>query len=228
VKAIFSGWLKVALTGNFTRQHILARGKSLLFMALVCLSCLFAFGQDYGRQFAITPIGGYTFNELMRSNYGNKLRINVDGSSHYGFILDYRFVNICSLEFTYLKQQTHAHIQDTVSQKDVKPEFSWYLLGVSNYFDMSGQRLKGFWGLSIGMNNTKEKEENYSHNALAFGGDVGVIYYFTKSIGIRLQAEGLLAFNHLEQLSGDSGLGIAQLDVTGGIVFSFGQIKIEK
>jgi outer membrane protein with beta-barrel domain len=228
VKGILTGWLKVAMKRNSTRQHILASERLLLFVVLLCLSCLFALGQDYGRQFSITPVGGYTFNELMRSNYGNKLRINVDGSSHYGFILDYRFVNICSLEFTYLKQQTHAHIQDTVSQKDVKPEFTWYLLGVSNYFDLSGRRLKGFWGLSIGVNNTKEKEENYSHNAPAFGGDAGVIYYFTKSMGIRLQAEGLMAFNHLEQLSGDSGLGIAQLGVTGGIVFSFGQIRIEK
>ena len=209
-------------------DDLVRRTRSLLFIASFSLSCVYSFGQDYGRQFTIAPVGGYTFNELMRSNYGSKLRINVDGSAHYGFILDYRFVNICSVEFTYLKQQTHAHIQDTVSQKDVKPEFSWYLLGVNNYFDMSGPRLKGFWGLYVGMNNTREKEEDYSHNAFAFGAEVGMIYYFTKSVGIRLQTEGLMAFNHLEQLSGDSGLGIAQLGVTGGIVLSFGKSKIEK
>jgi len=210
--------------GNSNSERIV---RSLLFVVVFCISCLYSVGQTYGKQFSIAPVGGYTFNELMRSNYGNKLRINVDGSAHYGFILDYRFVNICGLEFTYLKQQTRAHIQDTVSQKDVKPEFSWYLLGVINYYDMRSPRWKGFWGLYIGVNNTKEKKENYSHNAFAFGAEVGLIYYFSKSIGIRLQTEGLMAFNHLEQLSGDSGLGIAQLGVTGGIVFSFGKSKIE-
>ena len=227
MKATQTALLKLASNRNSSRKWILTSGRSVLCIVLFCISCFYSFGQDYGRQFSIAPVGGYTFNELMRSNYGNKLRINVDGSAHYGFIFDYRFVNICSLEFIYLKQQTHAHIQDTVSEKDVKPEFSWYLLGVSNYFDMRSPRLKGFWGLYIGMNNTKEKEENYSHNAFAFGAEAGLIYYFSNSIGIRLQTEGLMAFNHLEQLSGDSGLGIAQLGVTGGIVFSFGKSKIE-
>ena len=201
--------------------------RSLICFLLLGTSGRYLYGQTYGKQFSIVPVGGYTFNEMMRSNYGNKLRINVDGSAHYGFILDYRFVNICSLEFTYLKQQTHAHIQDTVSQKDVKPEFSWYMLGISNYYDTRKPKLKGFWGLYIGMNNTKEKTENYSHNAFGFGAEVGLLYFFTKSIGIRLQTEGLMAFNHLEQLSGDSGLGIAQLGATGGVVFSFGKSKVE-
>jgi hypothetical protein len=227
VKATSTASLKSTLKENGIGKNISACGRSLFFTVLFGMCCGPAFGQTYGKQFSIVPVGGYTFNEMMRSNYGNKLRINVDGSAHYGFILDYRFVNICSAEFTYLKQQTHAHIQDTVSQKDVKPEFSWYLLGVSNYYDTRKPRLKGFWGLYIGMNNTKVKEENYSHNAFAFGAEVGLLYFFTKSIGIRLQTEGLMAFNHLEQLSGDSGLGIAQLGVTGGIVFTFGKSKIE-
>ena len=133
---------KLVFKGNSCRKNI---GRSLLFFALFSMFYRYSFGQTYGKQFSIAPVGGYTFNEMMRSNYGNKLRINVDGSAQYGFILDYRFVNICSLEFTYLKQQTHAHIQDTISQKDVKPEFSWYLLGISNYYDTRNQKLKGFW-----------------------------------------------------------------------------------
>ena len=222
-----TAFFRSAFKENSIGKNTWACSRSFLFIVLLVLCFRRSYGQTYGRQFSIAPVAGYTFNEMMRSNYGNKLRINVDGSAHYGFILDYRFVNICSLEFTYIKQKTHAHIQDTVSQKDVNPEFSWYLLGISNYYDTRKPRLKGFWGLYIGMNNTKEKSENYSHNAVGFGGEVGILYFFSKSIGIRLQTEGLLAFNHLEQLSGDSGLGIAQLGVTGGIVFSFGKSKIE-
>jgi hypothetical protein len=163
----------------------------------------------------------------MRTNYGNKLRIEVEGSAHYGFIFNYRFQNICSAEFTYLRQQAKAEIKDTLGEKNADISFSWYLLGINNFYETGSPRLKGFWGLYAGLNNTSEKDQNYSNSAFGFGAEAGFIYFITNSVGVRLQGEGLMAFNHLQELSGDSGLGIAQLGVTGGIVFSFGNNKVE-
>ena len=207
------------------RTKLALQGVTAFFLLNSCSS--FSYGQTYGRQFSIAPVGGYTFNELMRSNSGRQIRIDVDGSGHYGFIMDYRFVKICSVEFTYFRQQTTAHVQDTTSQFNVNATLSWYLLGINNFYETGVARLKGFWGLYAGLNSAAEKEHNYNHSAFGFGAEAGLIYFISKSIGIRIQTEGLMAFNHLEQLSGDSGLGIAQLGITGGIVFSLGKSKVE-
>src|SRR5512138_647334 len=84
---------------HWINDRLTRHGSLFLVLLLLGLS-VGSFGQvpTYGRQFSIVPVGGYTFNELMRSNYGNKLRINVEGSGHYGFIVNYKFVNICSAE----------------------------------------------------------------------------------------------------------------------------------
>ncbi|HET9823694.1 MAG TPA: hypothetical protein VFP87_00095 [Chitinophagaceae bacterium] len=163
----------------------------------------------------------------MHTVYGNKLRIEVEGSAHYGFIFSYRFQKICSAEFTYFRQLAKAEIKDTLREKNVDITFSWYLLGINNFYETGNPRLKGFWGLCVGLNNTSGTDQNYSNTSFGFGAKTGFIYFATKSIGIRLQGEGLMAFNHLQELTWDSGLGVAQLGITGGIVVSLGKSKID-
>lgn len=157
---------------------------------LLCLS-IFLFAATsitYAQSFEITPFSGYTFGNSVNIP-GGKARI---GPGHtFGGLVGFSVSDVLGFELLYSRQHSRITAQSDDLTEDVRSEGAvTYILGGSNrrlpivpdVFDVFG-------GAKLGAVVFSSRDKEFTTDTrFAVGGTVGMNYFFSEVIGLRIGA----------------------------------------
>lgn len=201
---------------------------SALFFAMVTVSIA---------QIEINAYGGYVPSSKTAYSY-NGYRLRIDGGANFGVALSKVLPSGIAVELGYshfqsiLKQD--GGIIDVVNPQDITVEY--YQLGALKPL-MEGDTFIPYGLFSLGASRFAPKEALQDYWRFAINVGLGMKYFFTDKVGIRLQARVLMPLYFqgagfgCSIGTGGSGCGtgigmgseILQADFTGGIVLRVGQ-----
>jgi hypothetical protein len=173
----------------------------------------------------------YNYNYNAFQNVSGDLDIN--DAAYYGGALGINTSRETMAEIQYIYQPTNisfepynAGFQSTSFGADVH-----YILGTGYFIEQFSRTGWGYGGLSIGAAGLVPKNNLDSAWRFAFGLTLGAKFLLSKTVGIKIQAQGLFpiqwAGGSLYVGSGGSGYGlsagtsIVQINVGGGLYFAF-------
>ena len=202
---------------------------TITFLLLLTASSLFA------QRFEATPYYGFTFAGKLGFVEGE---MNIKDNPNFGVLLDFELdrKHGLQLELSYDRFNTKTTFKkygDFQSEKDLFDAFiEYYQLGAMYTKDISKKVIAfGFFtgGVSRFSPITTEYGDDYRFAVTAGG---GIKYFFTKSVGIRLQGRLKMPFyfsgGGLYLGSGGSGFylgsgtALLQMDLIAGLTFRFG------
>lgn len=200
-----------------------------LFLLFLLLFTIHALG--YSQKFEITPFGGYVFPARWSGPNGS---VYFNGNAQYGGMLSLGISPSVDVDFIYNRIDTKAS-PDVLgySFEEFSLSENYYMLGITKNFRVS-QMASPFIGFNMGgVYFAPKSSEYYSYWFFAMGIDAGVKVYFSKVIGLRLQAQLMMPVQYggFSFYYGSTGGGSAvyvnstMLDFgfTGGLIFRIGQ-----
>lgn len=187
-------------------------------------------------QIEINAYGGYVPASKTMYSY-NGYRLRIDGVGNFGIGLGY------ATPFGIVAELSYMRFSSTLSQDGGRVEIverqpinvEYYQLGVQKPFQESETLVPyGMFSLGASRFNPTEQAEDYWRFAINLG--LGVKYYFTETIGIKVQARLLMPLyfggagfgcgigTGGSGCGGGVGMGseILQADFTGGVVLKLG------
>lgn len=187
-------------------------------------------------QIEINAYGGWVPAANTMYSY-NGYRLRIDGAANYGIGLGYETPYGIVGELSYMRFSSEISqdggVQEIVERQPIDVEY--YQLGVQKPF-MEGDTFVPYGLFSLGASrfNPTEQSEDYWRFAINLG--LGMKYFFTETIGIKIQARLLMPLYFggagfgCSVGTGGSGCGtgayfgseIIQGDFTGGVVLRLG------
>ena len=187
-------------------------------------------------QIEINAYGGWVPAANTMYSY-NGYRLRIDGAANYGIGLGYVTPYGIVAELSYMRFSSeisqNGGIQDIVERQPINVEY--YQLGVQKPFQDSETFVPyGLFSLGAARYNPTEQTEDFWRFAINLG--LGLKYYFTETVGIKVQARLLMPLyfggaglgcgvgTGGASCGGGVGMGseILQADFTGGVVLRLG------
>jgi len=206
--------------------------KKILVSMAVLLSLPFIMN---AQRVEITPFGGYVFAGTMYGTNGNAW---IQDNAQYGGIISFGVSRSVDIDLLYNRSDTKCDITYTgtyynnLSYETVPLSINYMHVGFTKNFRVNPM-VSPFFGLNLGACDFAPKN-NYSDQwFFSMGLNAGAKIYFSKVIGLRLQAQGMMplqgtAFSMFVG-TGGSGGGLSvystlfQFGFTGGLIFRIGK-----
>lgn len=212
-------------------------------MAVVCLLVFIpSLSRAQNSRVEITPYGGYMLAGSVKF-YQGKLKIHDNAS--YGGVLSIRMTNSTLVEFTYLRLDSKADWQpyreysiDYPEVLDVGIGQNYLQVGAVNEVVLDNDQLRPYGTYSLGATWLHAKDADVPDEwFFSVTAGLGLKYYFTDRIGIRLQARLLLPlvfdgagfYMGIGTGGASTGVGVTsyaplvQGDFTGGLIIQLGE-----
>ncbi len=157
----------------------------------------------FTRQFEFVVMGGYQFGGMVDETTQQEgvftpgPALGLSGSGNWGVIADYRLGSKLLLELSFDRQPTTLNYHVPVGEHtEISPlsdiTVDYYQGGL--LYDWSVTRLKPFAGGTVGIVVLTPSDERYhSETHLAFAGLLGLRYFLTDAVALRLQGRFLLS-----------------------------------
>ena len=184
----------------------------------------------------VTPFGGYVFPGTMNADGGN---VYFRGNAQYGGMISIGVSRVMDVDLIYNRIDTKADINiyswnNSYSYDVVPVSINYMHIGFTKNFRINPV-VSPFIGFSLGASLFYPKTNNYQDAwFFSMGLAGGAKIYFSKRVGLRLQAQALAPIQgsgfYLFAGSGGSGGGVSvystlvQFGFTGGLIFRFGHI----
>ncbi|MCK9422899.1 MAG: hypothetical protein M0Q38_09885 [Bacteroidales bacterium] len=203
--------------------------KKLLFSLLLLLAApVIASAQTV----EITPFGGYVFPCRWYATGGNMYFL---GNGQYGGMLSFGISRVMDVDLIYNRSDTKAQINIPGFKYDVVPlSINYFQIGGAKNFRIN-KIVSPFFGLNFGGCLAAPKTGAYNDQwFFSVGMNAGSKFYFTKRVGLRLQAQLYMPIQSVGYMfyvgSGGAGSGITlnstlvQFGFTGGLIFRLGPV----
>jgi hypothetical protein len=206
----------------------------LLFAALVCIS----FSMKAQKTVEVTPFGGYVFPGTMYSDNGE---VYLNGNAQYGGIISIGVSRVVDVDLLYNRSDTKADLSSYYTllgyDSQVPLSINYMHVGFTKNFRVNPM-ISPFIGFNLGACLFYPKEDNgvKYQDAWFFsmGMNGGAKVYFSKRVGLRLQAQLLMpvqgsGFSMFVGTGGASGgvsvySTLVQFGFTGGLIFRLGHV----
>lgn len=149
----------------------------------------------------ITPFGGGKFGGKIGINAGTVDNLLIKSSVDYGVLFDYTFWDTFQAEFTWERQPTALSAHDVSTQPATVTKLSninldAYQFGILYNFRDTQAKVRPFFGAGVGFTHFGQASVNGQAilpfgNKLAYNVGGGVKYYFSRFVGLRLDARWL-------------------------------------
>ncbi|MHB8410865.1 MAG: OmpW family outer membrane protein [Candidatus Acidiferrales bacterium] len=154
----------------------------------------------------ITPFGGGKFGGKIAVNSGTVDNLLIKSSVDYGVTFDYGFWDTFQAEFTWERQPTALSAHDVSTQPPTVTKLSninldAYQFGILYDFRDTEAKVRPFFGAGVGFTHfgpaTTTNSNGQTQSILPFGNKLsynvggGVKYYFSRFVGLRLDARWL-------------------------------------
>ena len=179
----------------------------------------------------ITPFGGYVFPARWNAANGS---VYFDGNAQYGGMLSYGVSDAVDFDLIYNRIDTKLTPQVIGYSYDAIPlSQNYYMVGITKNFRVSDVA-SPFVGMNLGGVYLAPKTSQYNdYWFFAMGVDAGVKVYFSKVVGLRLQAQLMMPIQGggLSFYYGSGGGGsnvyvtstLLDFGFTGGLIFRIGK-----
>ena len=183
----------------------------------------------------VTPFGGYVFGGTMQ---GNTADVHINDNAQYGGMISIGVSRVMDVDLIYNRSDTKAQINYfsvggvIKPSQDVPLSINYMQLGFTKNFRVN-PTVSPFVGLNMGACLFYPKEDYPESWFFSVGINAGAKVYFSKRIGLRLQAQGYVpvqgtAFSMFVG-TGGSGSSVSvystlfQFGFTGGLIFRLGK-----
>lgn len=214
-------------------KHKLFNNKQMRKLLFLLLSVLLGPVCIQAQHVEITPFGGYVFPVTWYASNGN---IYFNGNAQYGGMVNVGVSRVVDIDLIYNRIDTKAlpHISG-YSFDEVPLSINYFMVGFTKNFRVS-QVVSPFIGLNLGACLLAPKSSDYyDYWFFAWGLQGGVKVYFSKYVGLRLQAQMMMPvqgqgfYFYYGTSGGGSGVTFSSPMVdfgfTGGLIFRIGQIR---
>jgi hypothetical protein len=207
----------------------------LLLAAMLCFPVIFQ-----AQTVEITPFGGYVFPGTLNAEGGE---VRFLGNAQYGGMISIGVSRVMDIDLIYNRIDTKAEINvynwsNSYSYDEVPVSINYMMVGFTKNFRVNPV-VSPFVGMSLGATlfYPKEQDDTYYEESWFFAAGLngGAKVYFSKRVGIRLQAQMLVPIQgsgfYMFAGSGGSGGGVSvystlvQFGFTGGLVFRLGKVQ---
>ena len=201
----------------------------LLIFILFSIYSNSALAQYKRQQFEITPFAGYLFTSNLQT-FDGELKIN--NSFNYGAAFDVRLSDDLLIELLYIRTVTGVGLRKEFYQTVEKLfDMSVEYFQAGAHVETETGPFRPFAAFTIGATYFNPQYNNYEGDwKFSFTAGGGIKYYFTNSLGLRLQWRFLVPiyFSSASIFCNDGVCGIfvsggtylLQYDLTAGLVFS--------
>ncbi len=204
----------------------------LLFAAAICLPFLLK-----SQSVEVTPFGGYVFGGTMHGDYAD---VHINGNAQYGGMISIAASRVMDVDLIYNRSDTKAQENFYSVNGFIKPSqdipisINYMQIGFTKNFRIN-PAVSPFVGFNVGACDFYPKEQYSDAWFFSVGFNAGAKVYFSKRVGLRLQAQGYLpvqgaAFSMFVGTGGAStGVSVYstlfQFGFTGGLIFRLGHIQ---
>ena len=182
----------------------------------------------------ITPIGGYIFPSTMSGGGDN---IHFNGAAQYGGIISIAASRVMDIELIYNRSDTKANVNSYYWNRfvtNVPVSINYMQIGFTKNFRVNPM-VSPFLGFNLGGVLFYPKTDASEAWFFSAGMSGGAKVYFSKRVGLRLQAQMFLPIQgagfYMFGGSGGAGGGVSvyssmvQFGFTGGLVFRLGHVR---
>jgi hypothetical protein len=158
--------------------------KKILFSTLILFFFSFSL---VAQHLEITPFGGYVFPVTWNAPNGG---IYFNGNAQYGGMINIGVSRVVDVDLIYNRIDTKANAYlSGYADNDFSLSINYMMVGATKNFRVN-QMVSPFFGMNLGACLMSPKESSYSaYWFFAVGAQGGVKFYFSKVIGLRLQAQ---------------------------------------
>ena len=207
---------------------------SVCLVILICASAGKAYSQ--GRKVELTPFGGYLLGGSIKFYEG---KFKIEDSGCYGVMLAIEASSGNFIELSYTGMSTQGNWEPYSSYisehpaETIKLAVNHFQIGSVNELHLDNEAIRPYGTLTLGTTWFNVQEDNGNDKWLfSVAAGLGLKYFFTDRIGIRLQARMILpiVYNGGGFYIGTGGSGmyvsstapIVQGDFTGGLIIALG------
>ncbi len=188
--------------------------------------------QGMPQKVELTGFGGYVFASRMESSDGY---IRFRDNALYGGQLSVAVSRVMDIDLIYTRSDTRAEYYGYLNfYEEIPLSINYMHIGFTKNFRVNPM-VSPYFGLNIGACVMAPKDDYLDSWFLSAGLNAGAKIYFSKRIGLKLQAQALMPIQgagfSIFVGSGGSGGGVSvyssmvQFGFTGGLVFRLGHIN---
>jgi len=207
------------------------RKSVFLFAFIACLPFLLK-----AQKVELTPFGGYVFPGTLNGDYGD---IRLKDNAQYGGMLSIAVSRVMDFDFIYNRSDTKAQITyfnlvNNITYQEIPISINYMHIGFTKNFRVS-PKVSPFIGLNLGACLFAPKENYADAWFFSTGINAGAKIYFSKRVGLRLQAQGMMPIQaagfSMFVGGGGASTGVSvystlfQFGFTGGLIFRLGKIS---
>ena len=184
----------------------------------------------------VTPFGGYVFPGTMQGDYGD---IRIRDNAQYGGMISIAVSRVMDVDLIYNRSDTKAEVTyfnpvNNIKYLEVPLSINYMHIGFTKNFRIN-PTVSPFFGLNLGACLFSPKEKYADAWFFSMGINAGAKVYFSKRVGLRLQAQGMMpvqgtAFSMFVGTGGSGGSvsvysTLFQFGFTGGLIFRLGKVQ---
>jgi len=206
--------------------------KSIFLLAIFfCLTFIM-----YAQKVEVTPFGGYVFGGTMNGDYGD---VYLNGNAQYGGMISIAISRVVDVDLIYNRSDTKAQVNYYSVNGYIKPtldipiSINYMQIGFTKNFRVN-PTVSPFVGLNLGACLFYPKEDYSDAWFFSVGINAGAKIYFSKRVGLRLQAQGYVPVQgtgfYIFAGTGGASSGVSvystlfQFGFTGGLIFRLGKV----
>jgi hypothetical protein len=181
----------------------------------------------------LTPFGGYVFGGTMQGDYGEA---RIRDNAQYGGMLSIAISRVMDVDLIYNRSDTKAELSyygPMIKYQEVPLSINYMHIGFTKNFRVS-PTVSPFIGINLGACDFAPKDDYADAWFFSMGMNAGAKIYFSKRVGLRLQAQGMMPIQGSGYSffvgSGGSGGGLSvystlfQFGFNGGLIFRLGRM----
>jgi hypothetical protein len=202
--------------------------KKFLFSLAILLATPFI---SFSQTLEITPFGGYVFPVTWYASNGNLYFL---GNGQYGGMLSFGVSNAMDVDLIYNRSDTKGQINLVgYPYKEVPLSINYFQVGTTKNFRIN-KIASPFVGINVGGCLMAPKGEYNDQWFFSVGINAGAKLYFSKRVGLRLQAQMYMPIQNVGYAfyigGGGASSGITlsstlvQFGFTGGLIFRLGRV----
>ncbi|MEI7501006.1 MAG: DUF2715 domain-containing protein [Bacteroidota bacterium] len=203
----------------------------ILILAVICLPLIMN-----AQSVEVTPFGGYVFPGTMNADGGN---VRFLGNGQYGGMISIGVSRVMDVDLIYNRIDTKADVNiygwnNSYNYVQVPVSINYMLVGFTKNFRVNTV-VSPFVGFNLGAVMFYPKEDYQEAWFFSMGLTGGAKVYFSKRVGLRIQAQALVPIQgsgfYLFAGTGGSGGGVSvystlvQFGFTGGLIFRLGRVQ---
>lgn len=213
-------WDRNRRTGSARGQGLRVAGMLIVTGALLYGGPAFA---EEDLRFSLTPFAGYRMGGEVATE-DESVSIKLDDSSSFGLLLNWPTKTNTEWEIHYSLQQTEARITDSDTSEETRVDFDAHTAQIGGTYLFEGtETVIPYLAMTLG--GTYVKTENDSDTFFSTSLGVGVKFFPSARVGLRLEARGYATFvNSSSQIFCQTGpdLNVCAIQLEGDIV---GQVE---